>query len=167
MEKYAERQQIGLVYCLFPNSLLFAKYYFPATLFSKVYQIPVNTFSESLHNFNGSAPGRYLRKLLGQLKQRTIEIPYQLCYIRDRKSTHSKVDAPEIRCYVLTDTAYPVGRQDRLFYFFLLSLSLVRKARNATISSVIFCHIFVTIRKTLISRNVIFLTLSNSCQYLF
>ena len=32
---------------------------------------------------------------------------------------------------VLTDTAYPVGRQDRHFYFFLCFLS--RKARNATI----------------------------------
>lgn len=33
----------------------------------------------------------------------------------------------------LIGTAYPVGRQDRHFYFFLLSLSRVRKARNATI----------------------------------
>ena len=40
---------------------------------------------------------------------------------------------PESRHFVLTDTAYPVCRQDRHFYFFLFSLSLVRKARNATI----------------------------------
>ena len=33
---------------------------------------------------------------------------------------------------VLTDTAYPVGRQDRHFYFRLLSL-LLRKASNAII----------------------------------
>ena len=33
---------------------------------------------------------------------------------------------------VLTDTAYPVGRQDRLFYFRLL-FHLSRKARAATI----------------------------------
>jgi hypothetical protein len=40
------------------------------------------------------------------------------------------VDAPENGLNVLTDTAYPVGRQDRHFYFFLFLLS--RKARNAT-----------------------------------
>ena len=49
------------------------------------------------------------------------------------KAPTPKVDAPRIMLNVLTDTAYPVGRQDRHFYFFLLSLSLVRKARNATI----------------------------------
>lgn len=37
------------------------------------------------------------------------------------------------RLNVFTDTAYPVCRQDRQFYFFLLSLSLTRKARNAII----------------------------------
>ena len=49
------------------------------------------------------------------------------------KAPTPKVDAPRIMLNVLTDAAYPVGRQDRHFYFFLLSLSLVRKARNATI----------------------------------
>ena len=39
------------------------------------------------------------------------------------------MDAPGIELFVLTDDAYPVGRQDRHFYFrsFLLS----RKASNA------------------------------------
>ena len=46
-----------------------------------------------------------------------------------KESTHSKVDAPKKGLNVFTDTAYPVGRQDRHFYFrsFLLS----RKASNA------------------------------------
>ena len=39
------------------------------------------------------------------------------------------MDAPENGLDVLIDTAYPVGRQDRHFYFFLFLLS--RKARNA------------------------------------
>ena len=39
------------------------------------------------------------------------------------------MDAPGIELFVLTDDAYPVGRQDRHFYFLLLLLS--RKASNA------------------------------------
>ena len=49
--------------------------------------------------------------------------------ILEKESTHSKVDAPRIDLNVLTDTAYPVGRQDRHFYFRLFLLS--RKASNA------------------------------------
>lgn len=55
-----------------------------------------------------------------------------LWYISHRKSTHSKVDAPDV-VIVLTDIASLCGRQRGIFYFFLLFLSLVRKARNATI----------------------------------
>ena len=47
-----------------------------------------------------------------------------------KKSTHSKVDAPKKGLDVFTDTAYPVGRQDRHFYFrFFL---FWRKVSNAT-----------------------------------
>ena len=46
-----------------------------------------------------------------------------------KESTHSKVDAPKVELIVLTDVAYPVGRQDRHFYFRLFLLS--RKASNA------------------------------------
>jgi len=46
-----------------------------------------------------------------------------------KKSTHSKVDAPKKGLDVFTDTAYPVCRQDRHFYFRLFLLS--RKASNA------------------------------------
>jgi hypothetical protein len=54
------------------------------------------------------------------------------------ESTLSKGGCSEFRLKnVLTDTAYPVGRQDRHFYFRLLFLeelfSLSRKASNAII----------------------------------
>ena len=48
-----------------------------------------------------------------------------------RKAPTPKGDALGIGLFVLTDTAYPVGRQDRHFYFRLFLLS--RKASNATI----------------------------------
>ena len=47
-----------------------------------------------------------------------------------KDSTHSKVDASPVGLNVLTDTAYPVGRQDRHFYFrFFL---FWRKVSNAS-----------------------------------
>ena len=49
--------------------------------------------------------------------------------ILEKESTHSKVDAPRWFLNVLTDTAYPVCRQDRHFYFRLFLL--LRKASNA------------------------------------
>ena len=51
--------------------------------------------------------------------------------LNKRKSTHSKVDAPEYDVIWSLDHASSVGRQERHFYFFLLFL-LSRKFRNAT-----------------------------------
>ena len=39
----------------------------------------------------------------------------KICYTTNKKSTHSIVDALGFGLHVLTDTAYPVGRQDKLF----------------------------------------------------
>ena len=47
-----------------------------------------------------------------------------------KKAPTPKVDALGKMTIVLTDTAYPVGRQDRHFFYLLL---LSRKASNATI----------------------------------
>ena len=60
-----------------------------------------------------------LWKLLNNLVQSVI--------VWIKKSTHSKVDAPE-RVFSPYGLASPVGRQERHFYFFLFLLS--RKARN-------------------------------------
>ena len=61
---------------------------------------------------------------------------------------HSKGGCSEFRLInVLKDTAYPVGRQDRHFYFRLFLL--LRKASNATIKLpkdiflLFFCYIFL------------------------
>ena len=40
-----------------------------------------------------------------------------------KRATAHKVEALSLKLYVLTDTAYPVGRQGRHFYFRLLCLS--------------------------------------------
>ncbi len=50
--------------------------------------------------------------------------------LKTGKAPTPKWMPPDNRLVVLTDTAYPVGRQDRHFYLFLFLLS--RKARNAT-----------------------------------
>ena len=49
--------------------------------------------------------------------------------ILEKESTHSQSGWLPVRLSVLTNTAYPVGRQDRHFYFRLFLLS--RKASNA------------------------------------
>jgi len=64
-----------------------------------------------------------------QKAQQSVELLHSVCYIFNKKSTHSKVDASRTGLNVLTDTAYPVGRQDRHFYFRLFLL--LRKASNA------------------------------------
>ncbi len=49
-----------------------------------------------------------------------------------RKAPTPKVDASRTYYNILMDTAYPVVRQDKHFYFFLLFL-LLRKVRNVTV----------------------------------
>ena len=53
-------------------------------------------------------------------------------YLIVKRSTHSKVDASRIGLNVLTDTAYPVGRQDRHFYlrFFLFWRKVINASTN-------------------------------------
>ena len=60
-----------------------------------------------------------------------MNFPTNCDILKLKKAPTPKVDALGIGLYVLTDTAYPVGRQDRHFYFRLFLLS--RKASNATI----------------------------------
>ena len=62
----------------------------------------------------------------------TLNFSSNYAILNTRKAPTPKVDALGIVSNVLTDTAYPVARQDRHFYFFLLFL-LSRKARNAII----------------------------------
>lgn len=61
-----------------------------------------------------------------------VEVSYSICYSNHKKSTHSKGGCSRIGLYALTGSAYPVCRQDRHLYFFLLFL-LSKKVRNATI----------------------------------
>ena len=76
-------------------------------------------------------------------EQYSLLLPVRICFrksllifserndiLRTRKAPTPKWMPPENWLDVLTDTAYPVGRQDRHFYFFLFLLS--RKARNVT-----------------------------------
>ena len=57
-----------------------------------------------------------------------------MVYYRQRKSTHSKVDAPE-KTYLCPNghRLFRWQTEQAFYFFFLFSLSLVRKSRNATI----------------------------------
>lgn len=57
-----------------------------------------------------------------------------MVYYRQRKSTHSKVDAPE-KTYLCPNghRLFRWQTEQAFYFFFLFSLSPVRKARNATI----------------------------------
>ena len=58
-----------------------------------------------------------------------VEIEHQLCYIIHRKSTHSKVDAPEKKNILLMKNASLVGQTGEAFLF-LLILSLLKKVQK-------------------------------------
>lgn len=62
-----------------------------------------------------------------------IENQIDWCYIRDRKSTHSKVDATQEGYMSLWTPPILCVRQDRHFYFRLFLFLLSRKASNAII----------------------------------
>ena len=73
------------------------------------------------------------RKFSANFVRETLEIFHIQWYYNNTKRKHPlQSGCSEFRLRnVLTDTAYPVGRQDRHFYFRLFLLS--RKASNATI----------------------------------
>lgn len=57
-----------------------------------------------------------------------VEFLNGVCYIEDKKSTHSKVELPD-GIYVLMDTASPVGWTGEAFLLFL-TVSLIEKGQK-------------------------------------
>ena len=63
----------------------------------------------SLWNFSNESI-LYLDMWNQVLEKKIVDFYYKKCYIIDKESTHSKVDAPQARLCALTDTAYPVDQ---------------------------------------------------------